>query len=78
MISKQKEVFNDLVDERLEEINKLDKNVNPESLIYRYNGPAADAKFDEFDNASSLLDKIREDKVSLTNAKDDQTNLNQI
>ena len=78
MISKQKEVFNDLVDERLEEINKLDKNVNPEYLIYRYNGPAADAKFDEFDNAFGLLDKIREDKVSLTNAKDDQAHLNQI
>ena len=37
-ISKQKEIFNKLVDERLEEISDLDKKVNSDDLIYRYNG----------------------------------------
>ena len=72
MISKQKEIFNEVVNERIEEINKLDKNFNPDDLIYRYKGPTADAKFDEFDNASSLLDKIREGKISLADSKNDQ------
>ena len=34
-ISKQKEIFNKLVDERLEKITDLDKKVNSDDLIYR-------------------------------------------
>ena len=35
LISKQKDLFNKLVDERLDEITKLDEKVNHEDLIYR-------------------------------------------
>ena len=69
LISKQKQILNKLVDERLKEITKLDKEVNPDDLIYRYKGSTADEKFNEFDNAFSLLDKIRDGKISLTDAK---------
>ena len=62
MIPKQKEIFNKLVDEMTEEITKLDEKVTPDDLIYKYKGLTADAKFDEFENAFSLLDKIREGK----------------
>ena len=72
LISKQKEIFNKLVDKRTDEITILNKKVNPDDLIYRYKGFNADAKFNEFDNAFSLLDKIRDGKVSLANAKIDQ------
>ena len=73
MISKQKEIFNKLVDERLEEITNLDKKkVNNDDLIYRYKGNTADIKFDKFDNALTLLDKTKDRKISLTNAKNDQ------
>ena len=72
MIWKQKEIFNKLVDERLKEIIKLDQNVNPDHLIYKHKGSTADAKFDEFDNALNLLDKIREDEISLADAKNVQ------
>ena len=33
LILKQKEIFNKLVDERLEEITKLDEKVKPDDLI---------------------------------------------
>ena len=69
MISKQKWIFNELVDKRLEEITKLDKKVHPDDLIYRYKGSTADAKFNEFHDAFSLLDKIREGKISLADVK---------
>ena len=72
LISKQKEIFNELVDERLEEITDLDKKVNSDGLIYRYKGNTSNVKFDQFDNAFSLLDKMRDGKISLTNAKNDQ------
>ena len=38
LISKQKEIFNELVDERLGEIADLDEKVNIDNLIYRYKG----------------------------------------
>ena len=79
LVSKQKEIFNELVDKRLEEITNLDKKVNSDDLIYRYKGNTADAKFD---NAFSLLDKIRDGKISLAYAKNDpaefKSNLNEI
>ena len=72
MIWKQKEIFNKLVNERLKEIIKLGQNVNPDHLIHKHKDPTADAKFDEFDNALNLLDKISEDEISLADAKNFQ------
>ena len=57
-ISKQKEIFNELVDKRLEKITDLDKKkVDSDDLIYRYKGNTADVKFNEFDNALDVIDK---------------------
>ena len=72
LISKQKEIFNKLVGERLEEITNLAKKVNSDDLIYRYKSNTADEKFHKFDNVFSLLDKTRTGKISLTGAKNDQ------
>ena len=72
MISNLKKIFDKLVDERLKEITKLDKKVIPDDLIYRYKSFTADEKFNKFDNAFSLLDKIRDGKISLADAKNDQ------
>ena len=44
LISKQKEIFNELVDERHEKIVGLDKKVNNNDLIYRCKANTADAK----------------------------------
>ena len=72
MVSKQKEIFNNLADEKLEDITRLDKTVNPDGLIYRYKGSTSNEKFHEFDNAFIFLGKIRDDKISLADAKNDQ------
>ena len=82
LISKQKVIFNKLANKRLEEITNLDTKVNSDGLIYRYKGNTADAKFDQFSNAFSFLDKIKDDKICLADAKNDQakfkSNLNKI
>ena len=57
-ISKQNKIFNELVDKRLEKIYDLDKKVNSNDLIYRYKGDTADVKFNEFENAFDIIDKI--------------------
>ena len=72
MISNEKEIFNKLVDERLDEITRLDGKVNPDNLIYRYKGKTTDRKFDKFDNAFNLFDKIRNGKIKLADEKNDQ------
>ena len=41
-------------------------------MIYRYKGSPADEKFNEFDNSVSLLDKIKDDTIILTDGKNDQ------
>ena len=68
MISKQKEIFKKLADERIKK-TELDKKVNSDDTIYRYKGPTPDAKFDEYDNAFDLLDKIREGRKKLSDVK---------
>ena len=59
IISKQKQIFNKLVDKRLNEITELDKKVNLADLVYRYNGKTPEEKFDKYDNALNLIDKIK-------------------
>ena len=71
-ISKQKEIFNKLVDERLEKITDLDKKVNRDDLIYRYKGRLTDTIFDEFDNALGIINKIRDGKKDLAKVRNNQ------
>ena len=73
-ISKQKEIFNKLVDEKIEKITDLDEKVNSDKLIYRYKGNTNDVNFDEFDNAVDIVNKIRDGKKELTNVKKNQEN----
>ena len=63
MITNQKEIFNKLADERLDEITKLDKKVNPDDLIYRYKDKTADENFDTYDNALDLINKIKNGRI---------------
>ena len=70
---KQKEIFNELVDERREKITDLDqKKVNSDDLTYRYKGYTADIDFDKFDNTSDIIDKTRDVKTDLTDVKNNQ------
>ena len=71
-ISKQKEIFNEFADERLEKITDLDKKVNSDDLKYQYKGNTDDVKFDEFDNVSDFIDMIRNGKIDLSDVKNNQ------
>ena len=71
-ILKQKEIFNQLVGERLEKITDLDENVNSDYLIYRYKGNNADVKLDKFDNAFNIINKMQNSVISLNVVKNNQ------
>ena len=72
LISKQKEIFNKLVDERLEKLTDWDKNVNSDDLKFRHKGNTPDLNFHEFDNALALIGKIRDGEIGLTDVKHNQ------
>ena len=72
LISKQKEIFNKLADERLDEITELDKKVILNDLIYRYKDKTPDGKFDKYDNALNLIDKIKNGEIKLAETQNDQ------
>ena len=71
-ISKQKEIFNKLVGERRGKITDLDKEVNSDDLKYRYKGNTANTKFDEFDNALNIINKIQNGETELKDIKNNQ------
>ena len=75
LIANQKQLFNKLVDERLDEIAELDKKVNHDDSIYRYKGKTPDETFDKYDNALNLLNKIKNGEINLAEAKNDQIKL---
>ena len=53
-------------------MTNLDKKVDKKNLIYRYRGNAADAKFDKFDKALDIINKIRDGKKDLADRKNNQ------
>ena len=72
-LSKQKEIFNELVDKRCEKIIDLDKKkVNSDDLIYRYRSNTAAVKFNEFDNAFNIINKIQNGEIRLADVKSNQ------
>ena len=48
------------------------KKVNINDLIYRYKGNTPNLKFDRFDNAFDIIDKIRDGKIDLSDVKNKQ------
>ena len=51
---------------------ELDKKVNSDNLIYRYKGRTADAKFDKFDNALDIINKIKNGEIRQADVKNNQ------
>ena len=72
LISKQKDIFNELMDEWIKEITELNKKVDLNDLVYRYKGKSPGEKLDKYHNALNLFDKIRNGEIKLAKAKNNQ------
>ena len=53
------------MDERLDETTEIDEKVNHDDLVSRYKGKTPDEKFDKYDNALRLIDKIKNGEIKL-------------
>ena len=75
MFLRQREIYNELTEEKENEIEELDKTVNRKELLYKYKGNTSDVDFSEYYGANDLINKIKNGNVSLRKAVDHQYEL---
>ena len=73
----QKEIYNELSEEKNTEIENLDKSVDRDrdKLIYKYKGNTSDVNFVEYFGAIDLINKTKDGDISLKQAIKDQYEL---
>ena len=62
----------------MKKITDLGKKVDSDDLIYRYKGNTSDVKFDKFDNALNIINKIQNGEINVVDVKIIKRNLNVI
>ena len=62
----------------MKKITDLEKKVGSDDLIYRYKGNTSDVKFDKFDNALNIINKIQNGEINVVDVKIIKRNLNLI
>ena len=58
MLLRQKEIYNELTEEKNNEIEKLDKMINRKELLCKYKGNTADVDFSNFNDAIDAINKM--------------------
>ena len=76
-ILRQKELYNELTEEKKTEIKNLDNSVyrDKDKLIYKYKGNTSDVDFSEYYDAIDLINKINDRDVTLKQAINNQHDL---
>ena len=74
-ILRQKEIYKELSEEKKTEIKNLDRSVDRDKLIYKYEGNTSDVDFSEYYGAIDLINKIKDGDVSLKKTVNDQYEL---
>ena len=64
-LDKQKEIFQNLVDERIGEIKKLHKSIDFVNLIYYFKSKNADIGFNYFIDGETLYGKLKPQKIKI-------------
>ena len=70
--SKASIIFNDLVKERMDIINKLYESVDYNNLKFDYVGSTKDVSFYEFMDSKDLFNKIRNNQIRFSDAQEKQ------
>ena len=74
-ILKQKEIYNELTEEKKTEMKNLDNSVDRDKLVYKYKGNTSDSYVSEYYGAIYLINKIKDGDLSLQQAINDQYEL---
>ena len=57
---------------KIEDITKLDEKFKRDDLIYRYKDKTPDEKFNTYDNALNLINKMKNGEIKLAHVKHGQ------
>ena len=74
-ILKEKEIYNELTEEKKTEIKNLNNSVDRDKLIYNYKGDTSGVDFNEYYGAIDLINKVKDGDVSLKQAINNQYEL---
>ena len=59
-ILRQKEIYNELIEEKKAKIKRLDNSVDRSKLIYKYKGNTSDNNFVEYFGVIDLINKMKD------------------
>ena len=74
--SKQKEIFEELANRKMEEIRDLSKQIDFNNLIYHYKSENVPKIFLCFKGPIKIFKNIKEGNITLKNQKNNKINLN--
>ena len=57
---RQKEIYNELIEEKKAKIKRLDNSVDRSKLIYKYKGNTSDNNFVEYLGVIDLINKMKD------------------
>ena len=74
LISKEREIFKDIYNKRLDKIEELDNKTDYNNLKYVVTSSGDEYRFNKIEDPISFLNKIKSGKILLKEAKDQQQN----
>ena len=74
LLSREREIFKDIYNKRLDKIEELNNKIDYNNLIYVAVGTGDKYSFDDLDDPLTLLNNIKKGKISMGKAMEQQYN----
>ena len=74
LISKEREIFKDIYNKRLDKIEELNNKIDYDNLKYVVESSGNEYRFNKIEDPIALLNNIKKGKISLEEAKEQQKN----
>ena len=75
LINKQREIFNELINEKREAMHEFHSSVKFDNLLYHYKGPTRDKNVSMYNDTESLFSMVKDQSISLSRAEENETDL---
>ena len=76
LLSKEREIFKDIYNKRLDEIEDVNNKIDYDNLKYVVESSSYEYRFNKIEDPIALLENIKKGKISLKEAKSQQQNYN--
>ena len=76
LVSKEREIFKDIYNDSLDQIQNTSHNINYDNLNYKFMSSGGEYKFDELKDPKIFLNDTKKGKISIQEAKNTQKEYN--